>query len=75
MIANVSVDDVEEFAIGENCSVSTQFPLKQLHVVSLYQKVSKNVVVSLTENVPICVIYSLEGGGSIKFYIAPKIDD
>ena len=75
MSVNVSIDDLEEFAIEEGKEMELGFSLKYLHDICLYQKISKNVEIGLSDNSPLKASYVLDDGASLSFYLAPKIDE
>jgi len=51
------------------------FSLKILHNICLYNKISKEVIVHLTSNFPMKIVYDLGENANMTFYLAPKIED
>lgn len=75
MSVEVSIDDLESFAIEEEKTMDLGFSLKYLHDIALYQKISKNIELGISDNVPLKATYVLDEGAYMNFYLAPKIDD
>ena len=75
MSVNVSIDDLEEFAIEEGKKMELGFSLKYLHDICLYQKICKNIFIGISENSPLKASYMLDDEASLSFYLAPKIDE
>lgn len=65
-----------DIACLEDVDMKLGFSLHKLHDICMYSKISKNVVISLTENFPIRILYDVGGGdGKLYFYLAPKIEN
>ena len=75
MSVNVSIDDLEEFAIEEGKKMELRFSLKYLHDICLYQKICKNIFIGISDNSPLKASYMLDDDVSLSFYLAPKIDE
>ena len=75
MSVNVSIDDLEEFAIEEGKQMELGFSLKYLHDICLYQKICKNISIGISDNSPLKASYMLDNDASLSFYLAPKVDD
>ena len=73
MSVNVSIDDLEEFAIEEGKQIG--FSLKYLHDICLYQKICKNISIGISEQTPLKASYILDDNASLSFYLAPKVGD
>lgn len=56
--------------------INLGFALHKLHDICMYSKLSKKVVISLTECFPIQIMYTIgDTEGKMFFYLAPKIDN
>jgi hypothetical protein len=52
------------------------FSLPQLHHISMFNKISKDIQVRLCDNYPLSIIYPISGEDThLKVYLAPKIND
>lgn len=75
----VSIDNGElsEFSIDEGAKLKLSFSLNYLHHICAYNKLSKDVLIRLTEDFPLQVIYFLGGDedATMRFFLAPKIND
>jgi proliferating cell nuclear antigen PCNA len=75
----VSIDNSElsEFTIDEGANLKLSFSLTYLHNICAYNKLSKDVLIRLTEEFPLQVIYFLGGeeDATMRFFLAPKIND
>ncbi|CAG8477594.1 8844_t:CDS:2 [Funneliformis caledonium] len=73
---NPSVDKPEEQVVIElNTSVSLQFSLKYLMNFTKGTPLSDQVMLGLSENMPLLVEYKMDDAGYIRFYLAPKIGE
>uniref|UniRef100_A0A6C0D3S6 Proliferating cell nuclear antigen PCNA N-terminal domain-containing protein n=1 Tax=viral metagenome TaxID=1070528 RepID=A0A6C0D3S6_9ZZZZ len=78
MSVKIEIDELNEFSIDEGSELTMSYSLANLHNICAYSKIAKEMVVHLTENFPMKIIYWLgEVGGDAKlvFYLAPKIND
>lgn len=66
-----------DIACTEDVDIKLIFSLHKMHDICMYNKISKNVFISLTENFPIKIVYNVGEGnnGKLIFYLAPKIDN
>ena len=73
---NASADKPEEqVVIDMEEPVELNFALRYLNFFTKATPLSKQVVISMSPEVPVVVEYPIEDVGGIKFYLAPKIDD
>jgi proliferating cell nuclear antigen len=75
MSVEIGIDDLTEFAIEEDADLHLSFSLTYLHNICMYNKLAKNIDIKLSNNYPMRVDYDIGEGASIKFYLAPKIED
>lgn len=78
MKVNINFDDLLEYEIEEDATISSSYSLNILHNVCLYNKISNNIGIHMTENYPLKLVYSLDedaDNAKLVFYIAPKIDE
>lgn len=72
---NISVDDLDEYAIAEGDDVDTSFSLSHLCRMCLSMKISSVINVSLSNELPMLLNYNLGDDSNVSFYIAPKMSD
>ena len=70
----VDIDDLSGFAIEENRELKMCFGLINLHNISLYSKISKDVDIRMHQHYPLLVCYNNDEL-AIKFFLAPRISD
>lgn len=77
MFVEIKIDDLSSFIIDEGGNIKMSFSLNSLHNICLYNKLSKEVVISFKESFPMKVVYNIFGHENAKmtFYLAPKIND
>jgi hypothetical protein len=79
MFAEMSIDELQEFAIEEGENIKISFSLKYLHDICLYHKISKHMDVKISAHFPMTIVYRLpetdtDTGATVTFYLAPKND-
>ena len=76
MSAQISIEDLNSFAIDEGEQLKMSFSLTHLHSIAQFNKLSKEVELKLKHGFPIQVVYNLGGDDTtLRFYLAPKIED
>jgi proliferating cell nuclear antigen PCNA len=77
MFVEIKIDDLSSFIIDEGGNIKMSFSLNSLHNICLYNKLSREVVISFKDSYPMKIVYSLFGHEHAKmtFYLAPKIGD
>lgn len=75
MAVEMKIDDLTEYSINEGETMHITFSLKILHNICLYNKLSKEVIVHLTSNFPMKIVYDLGENANMTFYLAPKIEE
>ena len=77
MFVEINIEDLTAFSINEGETVKLSFSLQYLHNICLYNKLSKEIELKFSENVPIKITYNIFGDEEAKmtFYLAPKIND
>lgn len=74
--ANSAVEkDEDAVNIEMEEPVELNFALRYLNFFTKATSLSKTVILSMSPGVPIMVEYPIDEVGSMKFYLAPKIDD
>lgn len=72
----ISIDDITSYAINEGENMDISFSLNRLHNICMYNKLSKEVEVLLTNNYPMKITYPLDmDEAKMIFYLAPQISD
>jgi proliferating cell nuclear antigen PCNA len=74
MTVEIGIDDLSEFTIDENCELKLSFALHYLYMISSFNKISRNVSIHLHSDYPIRIDYVTDGV-SIKYYLAPKLQE
>jgi len=75
MFVEIKIDDVDEFSINEGENLEVSYSLNILNNICLYHKIAKNIDIKLCNDYPMRISYDLGEGGSVVFYLAPKIKD
>jgi hypothetical protein len=80
MLVKINIDDLTSYAINEGETMNISFSLVNLHNICMYNKIAKDMEISLTDNFPMKIVYHLDGstdenGARLVFYLAPKITD
>lgn len=75
MSVEVKIDDLSAFSINENEQLKLSFSLIQLHNISMFHKLSKEVSLGLCDQYPMSVQYLFGEGCSLRAFLAPKISD
>lgn len=77
MSVHIDNSELSEFSIDEGAKLNLSFSLTYLHHICAYNKLSKDVIIRLTEDFPLQVIYSIGGdeAATMQFFLAPKIND
>jgi|LauGreSuBDMM15SN_2_FD.fasta_scaffold24839_2 proliferating cell nuclear antigen len=78
MYADISIEDMDEFAIEEGQSLQICFSLRYLQNVCSYQKMSKDITIGISEQMPMRIQYRItmdERPATMTFYLAPRMDD
>jgi proliferating cell nuclear antigen len=76
MKVEIEIADLDEYAIEEDeHDISASFSLRYLSFICQYHKLSPKMQLCLSRNVPLKVQYTLGSGGTMIFYLAPKLGD
>jgi proliferating cell nuclear antigen len=75
MAVEITIDELVEFSIEEGCELDVFFALQYLHQVGSYGKIAPQVNLKFHTEYPLLLEYPLEDSGSIKYFLAPKIND
>lgn len=75
MTVNIPFDDIEEYSIEENETINSTFLLKFIKNVCQFHKISQNINIYITNNLPIQLKYNICENSYTRFYIAPNVDD
>jgi proliferating cell nuclear antigen len=75
MLVNIPIDDLNEYSIVEGDVIDLKYSLNYIAKMCLTNKLSSEVIFSISANYPMKINYDLGDDSSIVFYIAPKISD
>ena len=76
MYTNISIEELQEYAIEEGETLKMSFSLKYLQYICAYQKLSKHISICCSNNIPIRLQYLLgTEDAKMTFYLAPRILD
>ena len=77
MAVEIDIDELTSYAINEGDVINLSFSLAILQNISLYHKLSKEMIIYLTAEKPLKIIYNLgiNDDAVMTFYLAPKIND
>ena len=75
MLVNIPIDDLNEYSIVEGDVIDLKYSLNYIAKMCLTNKLSSEVIFSISADYPMKINYDLGDDSSIVFYIAPKISD
>lgn len=75
MTVKMSLDDVSEYAIGENLLLKQTFSLRYIHLMCNFNKLSSELVLAFKNNSPMLLFYDLGQQSYIRFFMASKFDE
>lgn len=75
MTVDIKMDDLSSFTIDESADLNLSFGVKYLHNILLYNKLTKEIDIKLSNNYPMRVCYNINDTSRMLFYLAPKIND
>lgn len=70
--ASMDVDVVENLSKG---TVSMEFALRYMSLFTRASSLSDKVSIMMSNDCPMCIEYDMGDVGSLKYFLAPKIDD
>jgi proliferating cell nuclear antigen len=75
MSVEINIDDLTEFSINEGESLKLSFSLSYLHHICAFNKLTKEIDIKICNDYPLCASYLFGDGATMKFYLAPKVED
>lgn len=72
---HITIDDLDEYAIGEGDEVQVSYSLGHLRKMCLSMKLSSKINISISNELPMRLLYDLGNDSKVSLYIAPKIVD
>ena len=75
MSVEIDINDLTEFSINEGETMNLSFSLSILNSICMYNKLTKEVVIQLTNHFPMKVKYDLGEEATLCFYLAPRVSD
>jgi proliferating cell nuclear antigen len=75
MSVNIKIEELNEFSIIEGQTLNLSFTLNTLSNICLYHKLTENILIYISKDYPLKLIYNLKNESSLIFYLAPKINE
>lgn len=75
LTVKMALDDVSEYAIGENLLLKQTFSLRYIHMMCNFNKLCSEMVLAFKKNSPMLLYYDLEDNSYIRFFMASKFDE
>lgn len=75
MSSCIDLEDVTEYAIGEDSELLHSYSLKYLNMMCNFSKLSKFIVMGFNENMPMSLVYNLDDISTKEDDISTKEDD
>lgn len=72
---NETAEDEKSIRIEMDEPITQQFALRYLNMFAKSSVVSNTVTLSMCDSVPLQVAFSMDDLGSVKYFLAPKIED
>ena len=72
MKVTISVDDLNEFSITEDKTIQLSYSLQYIHKMCLTTKLSKDIIIGISQEYPINIKYDLGENSYVLFFVAPK---
>jgi proliferating cell nuclear antigen len=69
----INPENIVEYSISEDTNVETSFSLNHLFKMCTTSKLSENIKLGLSDEVPIRLEYDLGINSSVSFFLAPKV--
>ena len=60
MSSKIDLDDVKEYAIGEDSVLTQSYSLTYINLMCSFCKLNKNITMGFSENMPMSFIYDLD---------------
>lgn len=71
----IKLDDVKEYAISENTTLTQSYSLKYILLMCQFNKLSSDIIMGFSNNMPMTLKYDLGDDSYVMFHLAPKIVD
>ena len=82
MSSKIDLDDVNEYAIGEDSVLTQSYSLAIINMMCNFSKLNKNISMGFSDNMPMSLVYNLSSDDDeddktcfVGFYLAPRIED
>jgi proliferating cell nuclear antigen len=75
MLVEIKLEELLEFAIEEAKKMDLVFSINYVHNFCQFYKIAKDVHLYFSDDYPMKMTYNMIDGGSLCFYLAPKITD
>ena len=64
MNSKIDLDDVKEYAIGENSKLSQSYSLTYINMMCSFGKLNKSIIMGFSNDMPMSLIYDLDNIGN-----------
>lgn len=78
MNIEIDLNELEGYEFSEDTQINASYSIKYIQNMTQFVKISKNVQIFITNDMPIQISYSIDDSESenyIRFFLAPKIQD
>ena len=73
MKINIPIEDILEYAINEGETISQSYSLNFVSKMCDFAKISKEVCIGVSDQVPMKILYNLKHDSFVRFFLAPTI--
>lgn len=75
MKINIPIDDILEYSIEEDATLKQSYSLNFVSKMCDFAKISKEVYISISDEVPMQIRYPLSDESYVRFFLAPTITE
>ena len=75
MKVDIKMDDVKEYAIAEEMTLTQSYSLKYIQLMCQFNKLSSDIKMGFSTNMPMTMKYDLGEESCVMFHLAPKLTD
>lgn len=71
----IPIDDLDEFAIEEDSTISVEFSLSYFNKLCLFHRITSEVKLEFSEDYPMLMTYNLDENSYLRFFLAPRVTE